>query len=140
MKLIFIRHAVAKGHHLEDEQADFMRKLTKEGKKAFKQRANKLQLECEHIDVIFSSALLRSIKTASILYKNFNSADLEFLSELDLLNEPEHLVEFIKNLPRNKTYAFIGHEPHLNQAIFGLTSKKYQLLKKGHYAIIEFIP
>jgi phosphohistidine phosphatase SixA len=138
MKLIFIRHAIAEGNHLEDEQADFIRKLTKEGKKEFKQQVKTFKLECEHIDVIYSSALLRSVKTASILYKKFKSAEFELLPELDLLSVPQELVEFIQCLDTNKTYAFVGHEPHLSSAMSQLFEMEIPALKKGEIRCLDF--
>jgi len=138
MRLIFVRHAEAEGHHLKDELADYFRLLTKEGKKSFKKRVKRFSSEYEHIDVIYSSALLRSIKTASILYKKFKSADFEFLPELDFLSDPQDLVHFIQQLTPNKTYAFIGHEPHLSKVCYIMWNKEIQQFNKGEIRVFEF--
>ncbi len=141
MKLIFIRHGLAEGHFSQNQDADFERELTPEGisklEKTFK-ILNKTDLK---IDVIFSSPLARAIQSAEILWSFHQDSDLELMGDLDILDDPLHLVEYISFLPADGCYAFVGHDPHLSTVIASLLAlhpeHEFMTIKKGGVCVLE---
>ena len=113
MKLLFIRHGIAKGHYSEDQIEDFDRTLTKEGIKELNKTFKLLGKYQKKIDVIFSSPLARAIQTAEILWTHYKTSNLELMPDLDILDDPLHLIEYISFLPTDGHYAFVGHDPHI---------------------------
>ncbi len=96
MKLIFIRHGIADGHFLKKEKLDFERSLTMEGISEFKSSMKKLKKLEPKINVIFSSPLLRAVQSAEILWSYYQDSNLELLSDLDILDDPNHEHDFMK--------------------------------------------
>lgn len=141
MKLIFIRHGLAEGHFSQNQDADFERELTPDGisklEKTFK-ILNKTDLK---IDVIFSSPLARAIQSAEILWSFHQDSDLELMGDLDILDDPLHLVEYISFLPADGCYAFVGHDPHLTTVIASLLAlhpeHDFMTIKKGGICVLE---
>lgn len=141
MKLIFIRHGLAEGHFSQNQDADFERELTPDGisklEKTFK-ILNKTDLK---IDVIFSSPLARAIQSAEILWSFHQDSDLELMGDLDILDDPLHLVEYISFLPADGCYAFVGHDPHLTTVIASLLAlhpeHDFMTIKKGGVCVLE---
>lgn len=141
MKLIFIRHGLAEGHFSQNQDADFERELTPDGivklEKTFK-ILNKSDLK---IDVIFSSPLARAIQSAEILWSFHQDSDLELMGDLDILDDPLHLVEYISFLPADGCYAFVGHDPHLTTVIASLLAlhpeHDFMTIKKGGVCVLE---
>lgn len=141
MKLIFIRHAVAEGHFSENQEVDFDRVLTADGISRLNATLKDFKKFLKRIDVIFSSPLARAIQSAEIIYSHYDMADLELMSDLDILDDPNHLVEYISFLPTDGTYAFIGHDPHLTRVIAALLAlhpeHDFMKLKKGGICVLE---
>lgn len=141
MRLIFIRHAHAEGNHLENPDQDFIRELTAKGMKRFRENFPYYQRALPTPHVIFTSPLYRSIQTAEIASEFWPDADLEMVTDLHLLDDPRHLVEYISFLPMEGTYAFVGHEPHLSSVIgllLGLHPEhSFMMFKKGGVCLIE---
>ncbi len=143
MKLIFVRHAMSEGHFIhDDEEADFLRELTPGGITEFKKTTLKaIKKNFKQVDVIFTSPLIRAIQTAEILSVNFDSADFEMISDLDLLDNPRHLIEYISFLPIQGNYIFVGHEPHLSSTIGTLLDlhpeHTFMKLRKGGVCILK---
>jgi phosphohistidine phosphatase SixA len=141
MKLVFIRHGLAEGHFSQNQNSDFERVLTDEGikrlTKTFKQ-FNKFE---QKIDVIFSSPLARAVQSAEIFWEFHQDADLELMSDLDILDDPRHLVEYISFLPADGCYAFVGHDPHLTAVIASLLAlhpeHDFMTIKKGGICVLE---
>ncbi len=141
MKLVFIRHGLAEGHFSLEQDKDFERVLTEEGisrlKKTFK-LFNKFE---QKIDVIFSSPLARAVQSAEIFWEFHQDADLELMSDLDILDDPRHLVEYISFLPTDGCYAFVGHDPHLTTVIASLLAlhpeHDFMKIKKGGICVLE---
>jgi len=135
LKLIFIRHGLAEGHFLFNEMDDFDRELTPEGKLNLESSYKQFKKYQKNIDIIFTSPLLRAVESAEILWTAYPEADLELMSDLDILDDPGHLVEYINLLPAHGTYAFVGHNPHLFKVISLLLMQKNELdvvkFKKG---------
>jgi phosphohistidine phosphatase len=141
MKLIFIRHGKAEGHFSSDQDKDFERTLTADGVSILNTVFTDFKRLQKNIDVIFSSPLARAIQTAEILWGFYPRADLELMADLDILDDPGHLVEYISFLPADGTYAFVGHDPHLTKVIAALLSlhpeHDFMTIKKGGICMLE---
>lgn len=141
MRLIFVRHGVAEGHFNIDQDKDFLRELTKEGILELRKTFRSFKKVQKRIDVIFTSPLARGVQTAEILWEHYTDANLEMMSDLDILDDPAHLVEYISFLPNDGTYAFVGHDPHLTRAIANILSlhpeHDFLNLKKGGICVLQ---
>lgn len=141
MKLIFVRHGLAEGHFDLNQDKDFLRELTVEGIKDLGRTFKKFRKTQKRVDVIFTSPLARAVQTAEILWEHYPAANLEMMSDLDILDDPAHLVEYISFLPNDGTYAFVGHDPHLTRAIASILSlhpeHDFISLKKGGICVLE---
>jgi phosphohistidine phosphatase len=141
MKLLFVRHGLSEGHFSNDQELDFERTLTSEGRKALHKSFKSLKRIRPQIDVIFTSPLARAVETAEILWEHNQDADLELMSDLDILDHPRHLVEYISFLPTRGLYAFVGHDPHLTKVIAALLAlhpeHDFMNLKKGGLCLLE---
>lgn len=141
MRLIFLRHGLAEGHFSFDQDKDFERELTEEGIERL-QKSFKIYKKIQpHIDVIFSSPLARAIQTAELFWEHYQDSDLEMMADLDILDDPRHLVEYISFLPTDGTYAFVGHDPHITKVIAALLAlhpeHDFMKIKKGGLCILE---
>ncbi len=141
MKLIFIRHGLAEGHFSFDQDTDFERILTDEGIKKLHKTFSVFKQAEEKIDVIFSSPLARAVQTSELLWDYYQEADLELMGDLDILDDPGHLVEYISFLPADGHYAFVGHDPHLTKVIASLLAlhpeHDFMTIKKGGICVLE---
>lgn len=141
MRLIFLRHGLAEGHFSFDQERDFERELTPEGIKRLHKSFKQYKRIQPNIDVIFSSPLARAIQTAELFWTYHQDADLEMMADLDILDDPRHLVEYISFLPSDGVYAFIGHDPHITKVIAALLAlhpeHDFMTIKKGGLCILE---
>ncbi|HXH32651.1 MAG TPA: histidine phosphatase family protein [Bacteriovoracaceae bacterium] len=141
MKLIFLRHGVAHGHFSVDQEMDFERSLTDDGVKRLHQTLVLFKLYLPSIDVIFTSPLARAVESAEIFWEYYKDANLEMMSDLDILDDPRHLVEYISFLPNDGCYAFVGHDPHLTKVIAALLAlhpeHDFMKIKKGGVCVLE---
>ncbi len=141
MRLIFVRHGVAEGHFNIDQDKDFLRELTTEGIAELKKTFKTFKKVQKRIDVIFTSPLARGVQTAELLWEDYTEANLEMMADLDILDDPSHLVEYISFLPNDGTYAFVGHDPHLTRAIANILSlhpeHDFLNLKKGGICVLQ---
>lgn len=141
MRLIFLRHGLAEGHFSFDQDKDFERELTSEGIKRLHKTYKIFKKVVPTIDVIFSSPLARAIQTAELFWSYYQDSDLEMMADLDILDDPRHLVEYISFLPSDGTYAFIGHDPHVTKVIAALLAlhpeHDFMTIKKGGICILE---
>lgn len=141
MRLIFLRHGIAEGHFSLVQDADFERVLTEDGIKRLRKTFKLFKKSEDKIDVIFSSPLARAIQSAEIFWEFYQEADLELMSDLDILDDPLHLVEYISFLPADGTYAFVGHDPHLTTVIASLLAlhpeHDFMTIKKGGLCVLE---
>lgn len=141
MKLIFIRHGLAEGHYSLEQDKDFERELTEDGIKRLRKTFSLYKGIQESIDVIFSSPLARAIQTAEIFWEYYQEADLEMMADLDILDDPRHLVEYISFLPTDGCYAFVGHDPHITKVIAALLAlhpeHDFMTIKKGGICVLE---
>jgi phosphohistidine phosphatase len=141
MKLIFLRHGLAEGHFSFNQDKDFERELTHDGIKRLHKTFKLFKKVQPSIDVIFSSPLARAIQTAEIFWDYYKEADLEMMADLDILDDPKHLVEYISFLPTDGCYAFVGHDPHITRVIAALLAlhpeHDFMTIKKGGICILE---
>jgi phosphohistidine phosphatase len=141
LKLIFLRHGLAEGHFSLEQDKDFERELTVEGIKRLHKTFKIFKKIQPSIDVIFSSPLARAIQTAELFWSYYQDADLEMMADLDILDDPRHLVEYISFLPTDGCYAFIGHDPHLTKVVAALLAlhpeHDFMTIKKGGLCVLE---
>lgn len=141
MKLIFLRHGLAEGHFSLNQDEDFNRSLTKEGIKRLHETLKSFKRVEPSIDVIFSSPLSRAMQTAEIFWTYYKDSDLEMMADLDILDDPRHLVEYISFLPTDGCYAFVGHDPHLTKVIAALLAlhpeHDFMNIKKGGICVLS---
>ncbi|WP_408097196.1 SixA phosphatase family protein [Peredibacter sp. HCB2-198] len=141
MRLIFLRHGLAEGHFSFDQDADFERELTDEGIKRLHKTFKQFKKVQDNIDVIFSSPLARAIQTAELFWSYYQESDLEMMADLDILDDPRHLVEYISFLPTDGTYVFVGHDPHITKVIAALLAlhpeHDFMTIKKGGICVLE---
>ena len=141
MRLIFLRHGLAEGHFSFDQDADFERELTDEGIKRLHKTFKSFKDHIDSIDVIFSSPLARAIQSAELFWTYYKDADLEMMSDLDILDDPRHLIEYISFLPTDGCYAFMGHDPHITKVVAALLAlhpeHDFMTIKKGGICVLE---
>lgn len=141
MRLIFLRHGIAEGHFSFDQDKDFERELTLDGIKRLHKTFRLFKKVEAGIDVIFSSPLARAIQTAELFWGYYPDADLEMMADLDILDDPRHLVEYISFLPSDGCYAFVGHDPHITKVIAALLAlhpeHDFMTIKKGGICVLE---
>lgn len=141
MRLIFLRHGLAEGHFSFEQDKDFERELTEEGIKRLDKTFKIFKKVQPSIDVIFSSPLARAIQTAELFWDYYQDADLEMMADLDILDDPRHLVEYISFLPTDGCYAFVGHDPHITKVIAALLAlhpeHDFMTIKKGGICVLE---
>lgn len=141
MRLIFVRHGLAEGHFSSVQDKDFERELTDDGIKRLHKTFRLFKKIQTNIDVIFSSPLARAIQTAEYFWDYYQDADLEMMGDLDILDDPRHLVEYISFLPTDGCYAFIGHDPHITKVVAALLAlhpeHDFMTIKKGGICVLE---
>lgn len=141
MRLIFLRHGLAEGHFSFDQERDFERELTPDGIKRLTKTFKLFKKIQSNIDVIFSSPLARAVQTAEMFWSYYQDSDLELMADLDILDDPRHLVEYISFLPSDGCYAFIGHDPHITKVIAALLAlhpeHDFMTIKKGGICVLE---
>jgi phosphohistidine phosphatase len=141
MRLIFIRHGLAEGHFSLEQDKDFERELTDEGIKRLHKTFKLFKKVQSSIDVIFTSPLARAAQTAELFWPYYQDADLEMMADLDILDDPRHLVEYISFLPTDGHYAFVGHDPHITRVIAVLLAlhpeHDFMTMKKGGICVLE---
>jgi phosphohistidine phosphatase len=141
MRLIFLRHGLAEGHFSLDQDRDFERELTLDGTKRLKKMFKLYKKVQNSIDVIFTSPLVRAAQTAELFWTYYQDADLEMMADLDILDDPRHLVEYISFLPTDGCYAFVGHDPHITKVVAALLAlhpeHDFMTIKKGGICVLE---
>jgi phosphohistidine phosphatase len=141
LRLIFLRHGQAEGHYSPDQDRDFERVLTMEGINKLHRTFKLFKKVQTKIDVIFSSPLARAIQTAELFWEYYKDSDLELMADLDILDDPRHLVEYISFLPTDGNYAFVGHDPHITKVIAALLAlhpeHDFMDIKKGGICVLS---
>lgn len=141
MKLIFIRHGLAEGHFSHDQDKDFERELTADGIKRMHKTLKTFRKIQPNVDVIFTSPLARAVQTAELCWTYYQDSDLEIMGDLDILDDPRHLVEYISFLPSDGCYVFVGHDPHITKVVAALLAlhpeHDFMTIKKGGICVLQ---
>jgi phosphohistidine phosphatase len=146
MKLLLIRHG--KTYDRPDwqkankDKPDSERPMTPKGKEEFAVFAQCLKATIDHIDIIWSSPMVRTMQTAELLAKTYPKTKVEQQSVLLHDSKWSSLEELMLEDYKNKrVLALVGHDSHLtylSSKLMGF-SKKDEILefKKGACAIFE---
>ena len=125
--VILFRHGIA---HPKGSMPEEVRGLTKEGHAKMKEIARGLLRVRPHVDVIYSSPLIRCLETAQYLSKRY---DLGFTiaEELRPDAKPRELSKLLA-ATSGRIVICVGHEPTLSAMMLHLTKMKGSVeLKKG---------
>lgn len=139
MNLLVIRHG--KAADKSQGGSDASRPLTRDGIEKMEKGANGLKLLVPTIFKIASSPLIRAKETANIVSTIYGGLDGEILEELIPGSNSNDILKWMRDFPRDKTVAVVGHEPSLGSLIsFCLTGVEADFieLKKGGAALVEF--
>ena len=150
MKLIFFRHGTASDKKSTyDDLQDFKRELVKEGIKETKLVEKKFRNLFRGVDVFYSSSYLRAIFTAELLHQKNIHSDFQILPSLDSAVSPKEFIQEINLLSPKKNYCFVGHEPHLSEAvslllkaadpIFNLDKSGFVVLEGDHFNNLKLL-
>ncbi len=138
MKLLFIRHSIAKERQ-EWEGDDLERPLSEKGKKVANEFFEKVS-KIYDIDLIITSKAKRAKDTANIL----NSYAKIKLIEDDKLNPSSTFEDFIRikekienKFDNIKVVVFVGHEPDFSQIISKLVSSGVLNIKLSKPCVLE---
>lgn len=143
MKILIVRHAPAKNRlkWAESGGIETQRPLTKKGVKKMQQAVKGLHKMVEHVDVILSSTLERSIHTATLLCEQFGLQGIQKSSFLEPGVHPQDLLEHLRAYSEDDTVVLVGHEPDLSELTCFLTageaSKPFLYFRKGGAALLE---
>lgn len=141
MKLIFVRHGLAeKKHPQQNENDDFDRELTRGGVVEVKEMLHSCYFLFKNMECIFTSPLVRAVETAQLIYQAFTPNCFELMPSLDTLSPVQHFKQDLETLDSDKTYCFVGHEPHLTDSINLLLNNEANgkiKLAKGGIVILE---
>lgn len=143
MRLILIRHAIAheREEWLMSGRADEERPLTPEGVRRMRKSVRGLRRVLETPERLYSSPLLRARQTADILLDAYPDLHIEISEALKPDASPELTLTWLTALPKVRSMALIGHEPHLSSLVALLLHGHARLqtmpFKKGGTAILE---
>lgn len=132
MRLYFMRHGIA-----EYSTPDAERPLTKEGVANTKQAAQKLKALGVSVDHIYSSPRVRARQTAEIVAQALN-CEVEIREEVDLGFSITAVEALVRDLDREKSVMFVGHEPDFSTTITSLVGGRI-VMKKGGLARVDVI-
>jgi phosphohistidine phosphatase len=135
MRLYFFRHAQA-GERLEDEERDFHRKITAEGRRETRAAAKvlaDLNLKVTHI---YSSPLTRAEQTAGIVAQALDMP-VEIREEVGPGFNIAAIEKIIADLPETDNVMFVGHDPDFSQVVSKLIGGGTVEVKKGGFARID---
>lgn len=137
-RLIFVRHGEAAGGNFPGGDAD--RPLTPHGQAQAEAVARALAASGVRLERLFSSPLVRARETARALTETGLAENVEICPELLPERGTGPLLELISALPTDRTYAFVGHEPLLSEAVETLLfARPYGALAlgKGSVCVLE---
>lgn len=144
-ELFLVRHAIAEDRTFLNStvHADSQRPLTQKGIKKMHKITSWLEAQVQdNMDLLCTSALLRSQQTADIIAENFKFKKRLAFPELSPASPPEKICKKLDTLEWQRAIV-VGHEPHLSHLICfltGVSAKHYEEfeLKKGGIAFFKF--
>lgn len=135
MKVILIRHGLAEEKRInQTDLQDFQRQLTKRGIRQTRYIARRYRKLFREIQTLYSSPLLRAVQTAEVIQTKHPSRPFEIMVSLDKLVNASEFVSELQELDSAGIYGFVGHNPHLTEAlklILGQPDLDLELLKSG---------
>jgi phosphohistidine phosphatase len=144
VRLLVVRHAPA-GDRAAWSAAgrdDFLRPLTKEGRRKMREAARGLARLVPSPDALATSPLARALETADVLAKAFNVSGAEELDALRPGRAPEDLLPWLRDRARAAAglAAVVGHEPHLGELVSWLLSgpgRPFLAFRKGGACLLD---
>lgn len=137
-RLIFVRHGEAAGANFPGGDAD--RPLTLHGQAQAEAMARALAASGVRLERLFTSPLVRARETARALTEAGLAEKAEICPDLLPERGTGPLLQLISALPTDRTYAFVGHEPLLSEAVETLLFARpcgALALGKGSWCLLE---
>lgn len=141
MRLLVIRHGPA-GDPAEWEaegRDDRLRPLTPDGKKEMRRVAKGLAELVSEIEILASSPLVRAMQTAEIVGDEYRCKPVT-LEALAPGNDPDQVVQWLRQRHSAGTVAVVGHEPDLSTLVCYLLAggrSSFLTLKKSGVCLLE---
>ncbi|MCD6367069.1 MAG: histidine phosphatase family protein [Bacteroidales bacterium] len=135
--IILLRHAYAERHSGKE---DFYRHLSPEGVRVAKLMSCELKERISEIDLIVSSAALRTKETAEIFRKDaFPETSVRFEKDLYYLQFTNQFFDFVYTLDESfDTVLFVGHNPVFSFLTQSLSGDSNRYLYPGSFLIVNF--
>jgi phosphohistidine phosphatase len=112
MNLYLIRHSIAEKISLDKK--DFDRELSEHGRSVLANSIECWKHYCEHIDVIYSSPLIRAVQTAEIISSNLqNTPKIIKDNVLGSGGRTADLIDLLNSI-EFENIAIVGHQPDLS--------------------------
>src|SRR5690349_19619543 len=123
MDLLVVRHGAA-GEREDWSGDDDLRPLTEDGIAKMRKAAQGLHTLIERVDILAASPLVRAQQTAEILSKAFRYAkDIQTVDALRPGQDPQRLLDWLREQDDGEVVAIAGHEPHLSTTSWWLLSE-----------------
>jgi phosphohistidine phosphatase len=141
MKLFLIRHAEADGSY-ESISSDDYKYITPEGRNLTRKIAKKLKDDLKHLDVIYTSPLVRAVQTSEVIAAKIKFKKNVIVSEaLSGKEETYKIIDLVKNNMDKNSIALVGHEPILSSLVTSLSNcKNFNGFSKSGICLIKFYP
>ena len=133
---VLLRHAYAERH---TDKEDFYRHLSDEGVRVAKLMSLELKKRIPEIDLIVSSAALRTKETAEIFQKEaFSGITIRLEKDLYYLQFTDRFFDFVYGLDKSSnTVLFVGHNPVFSFLAQLLSGDSNLYLYPGSFLIIN---
>jgi phosphohistidine phosphatase len=143
MDVLLIRHAIAEDREdfAKTSDNDAERPLTDTGRRKMRKVASRLQRLLKRLDAIASSGLTRADETAAIVRKSYGRVKVVKLRALEPGGEPQAVLDWLGDFPRDAAVALVGHEPDLGRLLgYMVCGRPVRVLafKKGGGALLRF--
>jgi phosphohistidine phosphatase len=142
VRLLVVRHAPA-GDRAAWSAAgrdDFLRPLTKEGRRKMREAARGLARLVPSPGALATSPLARALETADVLAKAFDVEGPEELESLRPGSSPEEVLPWLRARARVELAAVVGHEPHLGMLVAWLVTGRARPIlsfRKGGACLLD---
>jgi phosphohistidine phosphatase len=140
MDVLIVRHAVAFNRDPMQWPDDRDRPLRPDGERKFKREARALAKLVPDVDLLLSSPWKRAWQTAEILNEDAGWPSPQTCEALEGDRSPRGVLGVLRDHPRAKTVALVGHEPQTSRlASYMLTGDAERLrteFKKGGVALL----
>lgn len=143
MNVLLIRHAIAENREsfAKANDNDAERPLSNAGRRKMRKVASRLRRLLKRLDAIASSGLARADETADIVAKTYGRPKVVKLRALEPGGEPQAVLDWLGDFPRDAFVALVGHEPDLGRLLgYMVCGRPVRVLgfKKGGAALLRF--